>query len=375
MLQEQPARFIALDIYRGMTVCFMILVNTPGNYMKVFAPLDHAAWHGFTPADLVFPSFLFVVGVAISFVMRKWDVQPRSKVLLKIFKRTLIIFILGYLLMYPYSVMMKFQPDSFLPPFSETRIMGVLQRIALTYGIASLMFYFLKQRTIVWISLAILLLYWPVLLLFGSGADPLSMQSNAVLKLDTWLLGTGHLWVGEGYPFDPEGLLSTLPALVTVISGCLAGMFIQSKGETYEGLAKLLMVGFACMLAAYIWNFGFPINKKLWTSSFVLLTTGLNLMILTCIIYLLDFRRLNLGVHFFQIFGKNPLFLYMFSMVGALALMLIPFHGTRLQSWIYENIFIHTGEYFGSFLYAVVFMLSCWLVGYLMDRKKIYIKV
>jgi predicted acyltransferase len=237
------------------------------------------------------------------------------------------------------------------------------------------MFYFFKQRTIAVISCLILILYWPVLTYFGGGPDPLGPHSNAVLKLDTWLWGTGHLWVGEGYPFDPEGFLSTFPAIVTVIAGCFAGKYIQSKGNTYEGLAKLLMAGFACFFIAFWWNLGFPINKKLWTSSFVLHTVGIDCMILACIIYLLDFRRITFSVYFFQVFGRNPLFIYLLSMVGGLLLLIIPVHSMPLQFWLYQNIFAHAGAYIGSLLYAIVFMLLCWLVGYILDCRKIYVKV
>jgi predicted acyltransferase len=135
------------------------------------------------------------------------------------------------------------------------------------------------------------------------------------------------------------------------------------------------MVGFACFIIAYFWNFGFPINKKLWTSSFVLHTTGLTCMLLSVVIYLLDFRRINFSVYFFQVFGRNPLVLYMLSMFCALLVMMIPFHGTTLQNWLYENIFATVGAKFGSLLYAISYMLLCWLVGYVLDRRKIYIKV
>ncbi|MBN1181653.1 MAG: DUF5009 domain-containing protein [Bacteroidales bacterium] len=375
MAAQTSSRFIALDVFRGMTVCLMIIVNTPGDFNHVFAPLDHAKWHGFTGADLVFPSFLFAVGAAISFVMNRWKSEPQAKVLFKIFKRTLIIFILGYLLMYPYSMMMKMQAGSLFPPFSETRLLGVLQRIAITYCVASLLFYYFKPRAIAVISVAILILYWPVLVFFGGGPDPLAIQTNAVLKLDTFLMGTGHLWIGDGFPFDPEGILSTFPAIVTVVAGAFAGMYIQKNGRTYEGLAKLFMVGFACFFIAYWWNISFPINKKLWTSSFVLHTSGLDCMILACIIYLLDFRGMKTGVRFFEVFGRNALFIYMLSMVGLLILLIFPVQQTSLNSWLYNNIFSYVGANLGSLLFAISFMLLCWLAGYLLDRKKIYIKV
>jgi predicted acyltransferase len=375
MPMQTKTRLIALDVFRGMTVCFMIIVNTPGNYNKVFAPLNHAEWNGCTPTDMVFPSFLFAVGIAISFALSRWQTEPGSKVLIKIFKRTVVIFVLGYLLMYPYSMMMKPQPHSIFPPFSETLLFGVLQRISLTYCAASLLFYYFKPKTVAIICISILAVYWPVLVFFGSGPDPLNPHSNAVLKLDTFLWGAGHLWIGEGYLFDPEGFLSTFPAIVTVAAGCFAGKFVQANGKNYEGLAKLLMVGFACFFIAYWWNFGFPINKKLWTSPFVLHTVGLDCMILACIIYLLDFRKINNGVYFFQVFGRNALFIYFFSMLVGLAFLIIPVGKTRLSLWIYEHFFIYAGEYLGSLLFAIAFMLVCWLTGYILDQKKIYIKV
>ncbi len=374
MLTDKP-RFVALDVFRGLTVCFMIIVNTPGDFAKVFAPLNHAEWNGWTPTDLVFPSFLFAVGSAISFVMIRWETEPRSKVLFKIFKRTFIIFVIGFVLMYPYTMMMKPQADSVFPPFSETRIFGVLQRIALTYFAASLLFYFFKPRTVAVICAATLFLYWVILVMCGTGLDPYSAQTNAVLKLDLLLWGEGHLWIGEGFLFEPEGFLSTFPAIVTVAAGCFAGTYIQKMGDTFEGLAKLLMVGFACLVVAYWWDFSFPINKKLWTSSFVLHATGIDCMILACVIYLLDFRKVKFGVYFFQVFGRNPLFIYLLSMIGGLLCLMIPVGESRLQFWLYENLFSNAGPYLGSLLYAIVFMLLCWTAGLVLDKRKVYVRV
>ena len=375
MTTKTDSRFVALDVFRGLTICLMIVVNTPGNYYKVFSPLDHAQWNGCTPTDMVFPSFLFVVGTAISFVISRWQTETTGKVMFKILKRTFIIFLIGYLLMYPYAAMMKPQYHSFLIPFSQTRLFGVLQRIALSYCVASTMFYFLKPRTIAIICVAILIIYWPVMVYFGSGPDPLDIHTNAVVKLDILLWGKGHLWGAEGFPFDPEGFLSTFPAIVTCVAGCLAGQYIQSNGKTYEGLAKLFMAGFACFFIAYWWNFSFPINKKIWTSSFVLHMAGIDCMILSCVIYLLDFKKINFGVYFFQVFGRNPLFIYLLSMLGGLVLLLVQINHAPLSFWIYNNLFIYAGEYLGSLLFAIVFMLFCWTVGYILDKRKIYIKV
>lgn len=367
-------RFQALDVFRGMTICLMIIVNTPGNEETTFAPLLHAHWHGFTPTDLVFPSFMFAVGNAMSFVMRKWETMSASQVVSKILKRGFLIFLLGYL-MYWFPFITKDESNHIiLSPISNTRIFGVLQRIGLAYMIASLMIYFLKVRTTVIITIIILILYWPVMMYFGTGADPLDIHSNAVLRLDTWLIGTNHLYMGEGFPFDPEGLLSTFPSIGNVVAGFLVGAYVQKMGKNYEGLARLLMAGVALLIIAHWWGYMFPINKKLWTSTFVLHTTALDCMILACIIYIIDFSGKTKGVHFFEVFGKNPLAIYLLSELMATIFYMININGTNLHDWLYQNIFSLGGAYWGSLFYAVWYMLICWGVGWWMNKKGIYIK-
>lgn len=369
-------RFTALDVFRGMTVCFMIIVNTPGNGATTFSPLLHAHWNGFTPTDLVFPSFLFAVGNAISFVMPKWINLTQSQVLLKILKRTAIIFLLGFL-MYWFPFMKRDIAGNFLSfPFSDTRVFGVLQRIALCYGIASLIVYYCKPKTAVIISIAFLIAYWIIIYAFGDAADPLAMQTNAGSQLDMWLLGEKHLYHGEGVAFDPEGLLSTMPAVANVIGGYIAGKFIQQKGNTYEGLTKLLLAGAGLLFLAYCINLNFPVNKKLWTSSFVLLTVGLDCIILSALIYIISFKQKTGFTYFFEVMGRNPLFIYLLSELGATLLYFFRADAkTSLYQWGYKNIFQWTGDYLGSFLFALSFMLLCWLVGYMLDKKKIYIRV
>ncbi len=374
-MPEPKERFLALDVFRGMTVCFMIIVNTSGSQFT-FAPLEHASWHGFTPTDLVFPSFLFAVGNAMSFVTKKWQTMAQGQVLGKIFKRTLIIFLCGFLLYwFPF-----FQFDEahhlVLSPFSHTRILGVLQRIALAYCLASLLIYYTKPSTVISVSIAVLLLYWALLLWGGNAPDPLAMTGNAGYKLDLWLMGPDHMYHGEGVAFDPEGLLGTLPAMVNVTFGYLIGSFIQQKGKTFEGLAQLLLLGFAFLLIGWFWDLGLPINKKLWTSSFVVYTVGLDCVILGAVIYVIDFLKKTRWTWFFTIFGKNPLFIYLVSEVGASLLYLIePAPDTSLLAWLYQHIYRHAGLYLGSLLFAISWMLFCWFVGYIMDRRKIYVRV
>jgi len=368
-------RFLALDVFRGMTICFMIIVNNTGSKFT-YAPLEHAHWNGFTPTDLVFPSFLFAVGNAMSFVMGKWNLMSQSQVMGKIFKRTFIIFLCGFL-MYWFPFYETGSAHQFIfSPLSHTRIFGVLQRIALAYCFASLLIYYFKPGTVISVSISILLLYWGIMLIGGDPPDPLSMTGNLGYKIDMWILGPNHMYHGEGVAFDPEGILSTLPAIVNVTFGYLVGKFIQEKGKTFEGLAKLLLIGFSLMAIGYFWDLSFPINKKLWTSSFVLYTVGIDCVIISAIIYIVDFLGRTKWTWFFTILGKNPLFIYLLSEVGATIMdMIHPEPGVNLVHWSYQHIYRHAGLYFGSFLFAVSWMLICWIVGYYMDKKKIYVRV
>ena len=264
-------------------------------------------------------------------------------------------------------------------PFDHTRVMGVLQRIALGYCFASLMVLYLKPKPIFMLSVILLLAYWVILLLFGDTADPYNMMTNAGTKLDLWLLGQDHLYHGEGVPFDPEGVLSTLPAIVNVTFGYLAGKWIQQKGKEYEGLAKLLLAGALLVALALGWDRFFPINKKLWTSSFVLLTVGIDCIILAALIYVTDFlqNRNRNGLTSLKYLAKIPSsFIYFLklspSCFGFFVLAKIINH---VYQWIFQNIFRPAGMYFGSFLFAISIMLVCWLVGYFLDKRKIYIRV
>lgn len=375
---KPPAqRFLALDVLRGMTICFMIIVNTPGNGATSYAALKHAHWNGFTPTDLVFPTFMFVVGNALSFTSKKWQQLSQAQVIGKIFRRTLLIFLLGFLMYwFPF---VHWTADGHLAanPIATTRIMGVLQRIALGYFFGALLIRFFNTSTILRLSVVLLLAYWLILLIFPGSDYPYDMLTNAGTRLDRWLFGSNHLYHGEGVAFDPEGLLSTLPAIANVTFGYIAGKWIQEKGNTYEGLTRLLLAGTLLVALALLWNISFPINKKLWTGPFVLLTVGIDCILIAFLLYLIDFMGVKRWSRFFEVFGKNPLFIYLLSELGATLLWF--FHAgpqkQPLYAWIYEHIFHPAGDYFGSFLFAVAVMLCCWLVGYLLDKKKIYIRV
>lgn len=362
-------RYTALDVFRGLTICLMILVNAPGNHNAVYAPLEHADWHGFTAADLVFPSFLFAVGNALCFAVKKWNSMTQAQVLTKIFKRTVLLFILGFLL-YWFPFVHKGPDGWILKPFSDTRVFGVLQRIALCYCIASLLVYYAKPKGAFIAAVFLLIAYQIILLVFGIPGRQYSMDGNAAIRIDLWLLGPNHMNHAEVIPWEPEGLLGTLPAVANVIAGYLVGRYIQLAGKTLAMLGRLVLTGCGVTALALVWSSWFPLNKNLWTSSFALLTIGLDCIILAIIIYIIDFLHNRRGVYFFEVFGRNALFIFLLAEGVAILL-----RGTHVYGKIYDRLFRHAGLYLGSLLFAICFMLACWLAGWYLDKRKIYIRV
>jgi predicted acyltransferase len=368
-------RYVALDVFRGLTICLMIVVNSPGVWDVAYAPLLHAKWHGLTPTDLVFPSFLFAVGNAMAFAMHKYEVQGSAVFWRKVVKRAVLIFLLGYL-MYWYPFFQQADGGGLmLKPLAETRIMGVLQRIALCYFAAAVILHYAKQRFILWIGGGLLLLYWLLAYAFGDPGDPYSLTGNAALKLDLALLGESHLYHGEGIAFDPEGLLSTLPAIVNVLIGYWAGIVIRKHGSSFESIAKLMLAGTACLLAGLAWDMVFPINKKLWTSSYVLVTSGIALLILPMLMYYIEILKRRGPTYFFIVFGRNPLFIYLLSELLLITIYLIPAGASHVQGTIYEAFRSCASPLNASLLFAVSLMLFCWLIGYILDQRGIYIKI
>jgi predicted acyltransferase len=308
----------------------------------------------------------------MSFSLRKYEELGNAAALRKILKRTAIIFLLGYLsYWFPFFELNEAGVWA-LKPISHTRIFGVLQRIALCYGIAALIIHYWKTNGAIYFSIVALVVYRFFLSAFGD----MTVEGNAVVRLDIWLVGANHLYSGEGVPFDPEGLLSTLPSIVNVVAGYAAGRFIQQRGQTYETIAKLMMVGLIIVLTALWWDLFFPINKKLWTSSYSLLTIGIDLLILPILIFVIDMAGKKNWTYPFEVFGRNTLFIYLLSEIFVTFLWTVNIGEKSLYRWIYSSIFNPAfGDHLGSFLFACWVMATCWLVGYLLDKRKIYIKV
>jgi predicted acyltransferase len=367
-------RYLAVDFYRGLTIAFMIIVNTPGTWESVYPPLRHAVWHGCTPTDLVFPSFMFIIGVSMWFAFGKFDRQWSAAAGWKILRRTALLFAIGLIL----------NNFPFLWKHWDTwRIMGVPQRLALGYGLAAVLVLHFERRTLIWLSGALLLLYWGLLYWFvAPGGDPFGAEGSAVLRLDRWLFGEAHLYhetvaPGVRIAFDPEGVLSTLPAVVTVLLGWLGGELMAHRSKQKDLLVRdLLVFGLICGFAGLAWDLFFPINKKLWTSSYVLYVGGISMILLALSVWLIDVRGWRNGVGFFLAFGANPLFAYILSEALVISLYNIPVGEGSAQEWLYDTFFRPLeGQAFSSFLFALVYMLLCWLVCRWLYLRKIYIKI
>ena len=368
---KKQERYLALDVLRGITIAAMILVNTPGSWSFVYAPLRHAEWHGCTPTDLIFPFFLLIMGVSMFFSFAKYGNSLNRNSLLKIGKRSMLIFLIGLFL----NSFPQWTAD-----YSHLRILGVLQRIAIVYALASLLVLLVKPKYLLVTGLAILIGYWGVLYFFG-GDIPYSLEQNAVIPLDMFILGVNHMYKGFGIPFDPEGLLSSLPAIATTIMGYFTGRIIKSTAKANIPV-RLFVIGLTTLIAGWLWGFVFPINKALWTSSYVLYTAGLANLLLALLIWVIDIKGLKSWTSFFVVFGMNPLFIFALSGLWGRALYRLISISTgdgnviNGYTWLYQTVFVPiAGEMNGSLLFALFHVLVFWLIGLVLFRKRIFIKV
>lgn len=381
-------RFYSLDVFRGATVALMILVNNPGSWGHIFPPLEHAAWHGVTPTDLVFPFFLFAVGNAMAFVMPRLEAAGEGNFWFKVIKRSLLIFFIGLFLNWFPFVKYNEAGDMVLKPFENLRIFGVLQRIAVCYFFASVIVHFFKVRGSFVAGAFILLAYW-FLCVALNPSDPFSLNGWFGTGVDKAVLGEKHMYHGEGIAFDPEGLMNSFAAIVQVILGYLAGNYILQKGKTPEMLNGLFVAGCVLLFAGFCWDMVFPLNKKIWTSSYTIYTTGLALLILSVMIYLIEFKgSKGWWSRFFDVFGKNALFIFAMSALIPKTCWLIRISNGVTDagkpkylnplSWFYENIckpILPADPRIGSLIYALCFIGMMWFLAWVLDKKKIYIKV
>jgi predicted acyltransferase len=374
-MTDKQDRLISLDAFRGATIALMILVNTPGTWGHVYAPLRHAQWHGCTLTDLVFPFFLFIIGVSMRFSFEKYEFCKWGPLFKKVLWRTITIFTIGLLLnAFPF---VRQDWD-----WSHFRIMGVLQRIALAYIMASFIVVRADIIGIVKISLGLLFGYWILLMGYGwySGLDPYALKSNLILIVDAYIFGENHLYGGTGISFDPEGLLSTIPSIVTVLIGFLVGTMIKTAEDHKDNTQRMAVLGALLIIFGWGWGFVFPINKQLWTSSYVLYTSGIATVVLAGLIWLVDVKGLKTWTKPFVIFGANAIFLYAASGIWVKILLKISFEldGKMISGYgyLYQTVFQpFAGDLNGSFLFALFHVFMFWLILAWMYRKKIFIKI
>lgn len=379
-------RFYSLDIFRGATVALMILVNNPGSWAHIFPPLEHAGWHGVTPTDLVFPFFLFAVGNAMAFVIPR--LEANNSFWRKVIKRSILIFLIGLFLNWFPFIKYDVAGNIVAKPFETLRLFGVLQRIALCYFFAAILIHFFKARGAFVAGAFLLLLYW-FLCVALNPADPYSLSGWFGSAYEIKLMGEKHMYHGEGIAFDPEGPMSTLAAIVQVIFGYLAGQYILTKGKTAEMLNGLFVAGAVLIFTGFTWDMVFPMNKKIWTSSYTVYTTGLALVVLSVLINLVEFKNARgAWSRFFDVFGKNALFIFALSGILPRLLALIRINnGVATDGkpkflspfgWFYENLckpILPADPRIGSLIYALLFIAMMWFFAWCMDKKKIYIKV
>jgi predicted acyltransferase len=377
-------RLVSLDVFRGMTIAGMVLVNNPGTWSAIYSPLEHAEWNGWTPTDLVFPFFLFIVGVAITLALGKRVEQNgvNSDVYIKIFRRSALIFLLGlFLATFPFY---NFTKGEWLD-LSTVRIMGVLQRIAVCYLVAALVFVNTNWKQQAIIAVALMLVYWALMTLIPvPGCEVTTFNDkacNLAAYLDRTILGEGHIW-RSAKVYDPEGLLSTIPAIATTLAGILCGHWLRQKREDSDKVASMFFFGVVLVTIGWAWNFWFPINKSLWTSSYVVFTAGMALCFLGFCYWLIDIKGYRSWTKPFVIFGVNALALFVGSGLMARIMGLIRLPGAEpgkdisLQGWIFNNVFLPFAEPINASLaYAICFILVWLFLMWLLYRKNIYIKV
>ena len=379
-LTETPGRLLSLDFFRGATVAAMILVNNPGDWGNIYSPLEHAEWNGCTPTDLIFPSFLFIVGVSIVYALgsKKADAALHRITLWKAFKRAVILFGLGLFL--------SLFPKVFTAPieaFQHVRIPGVLQRIALVYFFASVIFLKTTERNIFKLIIILLGIYWAVMTVLpvpGIGAANLGKETNLGAWVDRSILTEAHLWKSSK-TWDPEGLLGTIPAIATGLFGVLVGAYLKRKDlDSATKICWLFCTGLVATGLGLLWGLQFPINKALWTSSFVLYAGGIATMILSLCYWIIDVQQYTKFTKPFVVYGVNAITVFFVSGLLPRIMNMISWRSANGSEWnlntyLYSGFQNNLSPINASLAWAVSFVIFWLLILWVMYSKKIIIKV
>lgn len=396
-MNSQPQtskRILALDVLRGITIAGMIMVNNPGTWKYIYAPLRHADWNGLTPTDLVFPFFMFIMGISTYISLKKYKFEFSRSAGLKILKRTIVIFLIGiaigwfsrfcrYWVSPTEGIGFGAQLWESVWTFDRVRILGVMQRLALCYGATSIIALTMKHKHIPYLIFTLLAGYF-IILMTGNGFA--YNETNILSVVDRAILTPAHMYKDNG--IDPEGLLSTIPAIAHVLIGfCVGGMMLGNKDKNQDRasmlnshLINLFLVGTILTFAGCLLSYGCPINKKIWSPTFALVTCGLGSSFLALLIWIIDVKGYKRWSRFFEAFGINPLFMYVLGAVLGILMgtIQIPYGEATMSihSFVYKILLVPVfGNTCGSLVYALLFVALNWCIGYQLYKRKIYIKI
>lgn len=376
-LKLMKQRLLSLDVLRGLTVAGMILVNTPGSWQYVWTPLEHSEWNGLTPTDLVFPSFMFMMGMAMFISLRKFEFKLSIPLFKKIIRRTLVIFLIGTCINIFANCMygLSYGDGNFWQTISEalgkTRTLGVLQRLALCYGIGSFIVVTVKHKRIPIIIISLLLGYF-ILQMLGNGFA--YGPENILSVVDRTIIGIHHMYNDNN--IDPEGILSTIPSVAHVLVGFYFGKICMETKDMNLRLNKIFVCGSLILFAGLLLQYSCPINKKVWSPTFVLTTCGIVALLLAILLWFIDTKGKKCGARIWTVFGVNPLFCYVLSNFLTIITDTLPMGNHNIHSMVYGLLAKSFGDNsFSSCLYAILMVAATWLIGDILYRKKIYIKI
>lgn len=380
---QPKQRILALDILRGITIAGMILVNNPG-FDQTYAPLEHADWFGLTPTDLVFPFFMFIMGITTYLSLKKFKFQWSVPCARKIFKRAFLLWFIGlaisWLIMFTRGMI---SPDNAALPlpqkllasantFDHIRILGVLPRLGICYGLAAVIALSVRHKFIPWLVAVIFIGYYILLVCCNGYAHD---ASNILAIVDDAILGHSHVYRWESP--DPEGLLSTLPALAHVLIGFCVGKYVMELDDLNDKIERLFLIGALLTFAGFLLAYGCPISKKLWTPTFSLVTCGLGSTLLALLTWLIDKQNhQDCVTRFFQVFGVNPLALYVLSDLLLIPISIVPLAGSTVQSMVCNGLLLPVFSIkTASLLWALLFVGINWCIGFILFKKNIFIKL
>lgn len=368
-------RLQALDAMRGITVALMILVNNQLWEAPIYAPLRHCAWNGLAIADIVFPWFMFIMGIGMAYSLRRFDYSPSRAAVSKVLRRAILIYLIGLAL----ELLKKgLAGSTSLTNFSNVRLMGVLPRLGISYGIAALTVLWISTATVKHVIVWFLAGYAAVLLLFDGF---LPSSENIVARVDLALLGESHMYheyVPERIALDPEGLLGLIPSAAHVLIGYLAGHMIMEIRDNTDRIMRLMVYGTIMALAGFLLSDILPVNKKVWSPTFVLVSCGLGAQILGLLIWIIDVKGVRRWTPAVTVFGVNPLALYVLSGLIAITLMYVKIGGVTLPGLLLTEVLqpiFGADSVWPSTVYSLLFVLLCRAIGYPLWKRKIYLRL